>query len=93
MTGHNLRLRVAPIDGGYETLQYSFVLERPPAGNLMAHGYVLFGDYTVFVQHTSARPITREVIDDTARRLMRQIVKTSSTNNLRMSKAPAKDWP
>ena len=94
MTVNNLRLYVGPIDGGYETLQYSFVTECPARpGNFMAHGYVLFGDYTVFVQHTSAHPITRELIDSVAHTVMGRIVKTSSTNHLRMAHGKAKYWP
>ena len=48
-------------------LEYSFVSEAATRPNLMANGRVWFGsDYVIFVQHTSASPISPSVVDGVA---------------------------
>jgi hypothetical protein len=82
-TAYNIRLRVVKVDR-FEALEYSYVLEHlPPRENRLAHGYVLFGDVTVFLQHTSTRAIPPDVIEGVAHTMMRQLEKVSSPKNLR----------
>ena len=50
-----------------EALEYTFIVEEEEGGNRMAHGYAfVLGDLSVFVQHTSFKPITDELAQDTA---------------------------
>ena len=51
--------------------------------NLLAQGYVLFGDEIVFVQHTSAQPQTPELIESVAYDVMRALAKSSAEKHLR----------
>jgi hypothetical protein len=82
-TAYNIRLRVVAVDR-FEALEYSYVLEPlPPRENRLAHGYVLFGDVTVFLQHTSTRPIPPDVAEGVAYSVMRQLEKVSAPKNLR----------
>ncbi|MDQ3624375.1 MAG: hypothetical protein M3463_18095, partial [Verrucomicrobiota bacterium] len=55
-----------------ETLEYTFVQEDKKGGsNRMAHGYAfIFDDVSVYVQHTSTRPITYELANDMAAALI-----------------------
>jgi len=56
-----------------EALEYTFirVQEQKHGTNQMAHGYaVAFDDVAVFIQHTSIKPITPELVNDTAIKLL-----------------------
>jgi hypothetical protein len=80
---YGIRLRVVAV-AGFEALEYSHVTEHlPPRENRLAHGYVLFGDHTVFLQHTSTRPIAPDVAENLAHDVMRRLQKVSSPANLR----------
>jgi hypothetical protein len=82
-TAYGIRLRIVAVDR-FEALEYSYVLEHlPPRENRLAHGYVLFGDVTVFLQHTSTRPIPPDVVESVASTVMRQLEKISAPKNLR----------
>jgi hypothetical protein len=82
-TAYGIRLRVVAVDR-FEALEYSYVLEHlPPRENRLAHGYVLFGEVTVFLQHTSTRPIPPDVAEGVAHTVMRQLEKVSAPKNLR----------
>lgn len=57
----------------HEALEYTFVLEEERGTNRMAHGYALvFGEVAVYVQHTSTKPITREIAHGMAMSLLYQ---------------------
>ena len=50
-----------------EVLEYTFIIEEEGSGNQMVNGYAfVLGDLSVFVQHTSFKPITDYVAQDTA---------------------------
>ena len=52
---------------GQEVLEYTFIIEEEGSGNRMVNGYAfVLGDLSVFVQHTSFKPITDYVAQDTA---------------------------
>ena len=56
-----------------EALEYTFirVQEQKNGTNQMAHGYaVVFDSVAVFVQHTSTKPITFDLANDTAIKLL-----------------------
>jgi hypothetical protein len=54
-----------------EALEYTFIQEHKHGTNPMAHGYVVvFDDVAVFVQHTSTKPITFELAQNTAAKLL-----------------------
>jgi hypothetical protein len=54
-----------------EALEYTFIAEEENGPNRMAHGYALvFGDLSVYVQHTSLKPITDDLAQDMAYRLI-----------------------
>jgi hypothetical protein len=56
-----------------EVLKYCFVTELKEGQNLMAVGYCWSGDKAVvYVQHTSARPITAEFVERTTRSLIQK---------------------
>ena len=56
-----------------EVLKYCFVTELKQGQNLMAVGYCWSGDKAVvYVQHTSATPITTEVAERTTRALIQK---------------------
>ena len=51
----------------HEVLEYTFIIEEEGSGNRMANGYAfILGDLSVFVQHTSFKPITDYLAQDTA---------------------------
>ena len=51
----------------YEVLEYTFIIEEEGSGNRMVNGYAfVLGDLSVFVQHTSFKPITDYLVQDTA---------------------------
>ena len=51
----------------HEVLEYTFITEEEGSGNRMANGYAfVLGDLSVFVQHTSFKPITDELAQGTA---------------------------
>ena len=51
----------------HEVLEYTFIIEEEGSGNRMVNGYAfVLGDLSVFVQHTSFKPITDYVAQDTA---------------------------
>lgn len=79
----SVRLRVDAVDR-FEALLYSYVAEDEPSGETrLAHGCVLFGEVTVFVQHTSTRPISLDVIDSVAFTVMRRLATISAPKHLR----------
>jgi hypothetical protein len=79
----SLRSGLVALDG-YEALEYSFVSEFEAGGdNLLAHGYVLFGDFAMIVQHTSDRPNTPEFVWGVAAQTMRKLSKLSAPKNLK----------
>jgi len=79
----SLRSGLVALDG-YEALEYSFVAEFEAGGdNLLAHGYVLFGDFAMIVQHTSDRPNTPEFVWSVAAQTMRRLSKISAPKNLK----------
>ena len=54
-----------------EALEYTFIQEHRHGTNRMAHGYaVVFAEVAVFVQHTSTKPITFELAQKTAAKLL-----------------------
>ncbi len=63
----------------YEALEYSMVTGTVgmPA-NTLGHGFVLFGDRTVFVQHSSSRAITPEFVHGVAASVMSELSRTKS---------------
>ena len=62
---------IAKRDLSQEALEYSFVQEQESGTNRMAHGYALvFEDVSVYVQHTSTRPITWEFAHEMATELI-----------------------
>jgi hypothetical protein len=79
----SLRSCLVSIDG-CEALSYSFVADFEGMGeNLLAHGYVLFGDFAMIVQHTSGKPATPEFVSSVAARTMRALRKISASENLK----------
>lgn len=51
----------------HDVLEYTFIIEEEGSGNRMANGYAfILGDLSVFVQHTSFKPITDYLAQDTA---------------------------
>ena len=51
----------------HEVLEYTFIIEEEGSGNRMVNGYAfVLGDLSVFVQHTSFKPITDYLAQDTA---------------------------
>jgi len=68
----------------YEVLEYSFIADFEGRNdNLLAHGYVMFGDFAVIVQHTSNRPTTPEFVQGVAADTMRRLSKISASKNLK----------
>ena len=68
----------------YEALEYSFISDFDGrSDNLIAHGYVLFGDFAMIVQHTSDRPTTPEFVWGVAEKTMRTLFKISAPKNLK----------
>ena len=68
----------------YEVLEYSFIADfEGSTENLLAHGYVLFGDFAMIVQHTSDRPTTPEFVQGIAAEMMRGLSKISAAKNLK----------
>jgi len=68
----------------YEVLEYSFIADfEGSTENLLAHGYVLFGDFAMIVQHTSDRPTTPEFVQGIASEMMRGLSKISAAKNLK----------
>lgn len=65
-------------------LRYSFVHQedKDARHNLMTQGYVLFGDYTVFVQHSAKHAITPELAYDNAHTILVRLTKTSKPEHL-----------
>ncbi len=56
---------------GEKVLEYCFISESPDRDNLMAHGRAWTGPKgVVFVQHTSAKPITAELVDRTLKSII-----------------------
>ena len=50
-----------------EVLEYTFIIEEEGSGNRMVNGYAfILEDLSVFVQHTSFKPITDELAQDMA---------------------------
>lgn len=83
LTVHPLFCRTTTLLGElYQVLEYSFITERDVDENLMAHGLVLFGDASVYVQHTSPLAITRDVSESYAHDLMRHLAEVSDARNL-----------
>jgi len=69
---------------GYEALEYSFVCDyEGRSDNLIAHGFILFGDFELIVQHTSERPTTPEFVWTVANDAMRTMSKISAPENLK----------
>ncbi|MDA1161703.1 MAG: hypothetical protein O3B13_01235 [Planctomycetota bacterium] len=59
-----------------KVLEYCFISELSDRDNLMAHGRAWIGPKgAVFVQHTSAKPITSDLVDET----IKSIVKSQMT--------------
>ncbi len=57
---------------GEELLEYCFISESPDRENLMAHGRAWVGpNGVVFAQHTSAKPITSDFVDQTIRSIIK----------------------
>ncbi|MFT4641854.1 MAG: hypothetical protein ACI8T1_005198 [Verrucomicrobiales bacterium] len=77
-----IRSRIDSIHG-YEALEYSFVSDFSTRDDLRAHGYVVFGDVMLFVQHTSEKAITPELAYDRASRSQRTLASTADSKNLR----------
>jgi len=79
----NLRYGLVALED-YEVLEYSFIADFEGRNdNLLAHGYVLFGDFAVIVQHTSNRPTTPEFVQGVAAETMRRLSKISASKNLK----------
>jgi len=79
----SLRYGLVALDG-YEALEYSFVSDfEGRSDNLLAHGYVLFGDFAMIVQHTSDRPSTPEFVMSVAAETMRTLSRISAPKNLK----------
>ncbi|MBL8814414.1 MAG: hypothetical protein JNL58_00175 [Planctomyces sp.] len=56
---------------GEKLLEYCFISESPDRENLMAHGRAWVGpNGAVFAQHTSAKPITSDFVDQTIRSII-----------------------
>lgn len=82
-----VKLHLVLVDQGKnlsrEALEYTTVQEAEKVGgNRLAHGYVLiFNGISVFVQHTSKRPITFELAHDMAVELISIHFKKASGSN------------
>jgi hypothetical protein len=66
--------------------EYTVIHEREGGTNLMAHGYGLFGDFIVLVQHTSDRPITDDIAQHLAFVILPRIASRSAKENLVLTK-------
>jgi hypothetical protein len=78
-------LRCSIIDRrAQHVLEYSFVAKHKNSEkDRLAHGYVMTGDRTVFVQHTSQRPITPELAQEISVKVLRRLVEKSNPPNLK----------
>jgi hypothetical protein len=87
-TGDLLSLATHPELGkkslkGQQVLEYCFVSESPDQDNLMAHGRTWVGPkFVVFVQHTSAKPITSDFVDQ----IIASIIRDQMTRGARESR-------
>ena len=77
---------------GFLALEYTYITERD-TGNLMAHGLVLFGDASVYVQHTSSSPITREISQYYGNDVMTYLGSVSAPGNLNRELTETTDQP
>jgi hypothetical protein len=66
--------------------EYTSIHEREGGTNLMAHGYALFGDFIVLLQHTSDRPITDDIAQNLAHAILPKIASSSTKENLVLTK-------